>query len=62
MLADRIIPSSLFPTLDGNPVTNFTDQLVESLLFYIGPLPAGNVLQFFVLEASTLAVRNCPHT
>ena len=59
LLANQIIPSSLFLRIDDKPVTNLADYRVESPLFNFGPLPAGNILQFFGLEAPAGTTSPC---
>jgi hypothetical protein len=51
MNADFIDPASLFLEIDGKPVTIVESLRVESPLSVYGPLPDGNILQFFGLDA-----------
>jgi hypothetical protein len=49
--ADFIVPEMLSCTVDGKPVKNLPSFRVESPLFTYGPLPDGNILQAFGLDA-----------
>ena len=52
MNADHIVPGSLFCTIDGVAAKDLINYRVESPLFVYGPLPDGNILQAFGLDAS----------
>jgi hypothetical protein len=48
--ADAVDPDSLFCEVDGVPIEGLADFRVQSPLFPVGPLPDGNILQFFGLD------------
>ncbi len=43
--------SAVFAVIDGKPVNNLAAYRVQSPLFVWGPLPEGNIFQFFGLDA-----------
>jgi hypothetical protein len=51
-----IDPNSLSASLDGQPLTNLSRYLVESPLFFFGPLPKDNLITYFCVAQA----EGCP--